>query len=309
MSEKVANTPIVIAHRGASAYLPEHTLAAKALAYGMGADYLEQDVIASRDGELLILHDLSLDAVSDVATKFEGRHREDGHFYCIDFDLDEIRTLEFGERTTLANGQLNYPNRFPRDAGSFPVVTLRDELRFLKGLNHATGRCTGIFTEIKAPAWHREQGIELSELILATLNECGYPDKDVPVLLACFDAGELQKIRQQTGPDLKIIQLLSRKAVVDTHLLSDTAAYADGIGPSIDLIYQGENNTGQPILTDLVEQAQDLGLIVCPYTFRADDLPVGIKSFEALLELFVIQLGVDGVITDFTDRVVAFRNR
>jgi glycerophosphoryl diester phosphodiesterase len=309
MPEKVANTPIVIAHRGASAYLPEHTLASKALAYGMGADYLEQDVIASRDGELLVLHDLSLDAVSDVATKFESRQREDGHFYCIDFDLDEIRTLQFGERTTLTNGQLNYPNRFPRDAGSFPVVTLREELRFLKGLNHATGRCTGIFTEIKAPAWHREQGIELSELILATLNEFGYPDKDVPVLLACFDAEELRKIRQQTGPGLKIIQLLSRKAVVDTHVLSDTAAYADGIGPSIDLIYQGKNNTGQPILTDLVKQAQDLGLAVCPYTFRADDLPVGIESFEALLDLFVTQLGVDGVITDFTDRVVAFRNR
>ena len=127
--------PSIIAHRGASAYLPEHSLAAKALAYGMGADFLEQDVVASRDGELLVLHDLFLDAVSDVADKFPTRARADGHFYCIDFDLVEIRTLNFGERLDPATGELRYAGRFPRDAGMFPAVTLREEIQFVQGLN------------------------------------------------------------------------------------------------------------------------------------------------------------------------------
>jgi len=302
-------TPIVIAHRGASAYLPEHSLSSKALAFGMGADYLEQDIIASRDGELLILHDLILDNVSNVAANFPDRHRDDGHFYCIDFDLEEIRTLEFGERTRPGTTDLNFSNRFPRNAGGFPVVTLREELLFVRGLNQTTGRNTGIFTELKAPAWHREQGIDLADRLLAGLAEFGYLREGAPIFLACFDAQELKKIRQHSGPGLPIIQLLNRKTVIDSNLLTETATYADGIGPSINLIYEGKSKAGEPCLSDLVRQAQDRDLTVLPYTFRADDLPVGMESFEELLDLFILQLGVDGVITDFTDRVVAFREQ
>ena len=79
--------PLLIAHRGASGYLPEHTLAAKQLAHEMGADYLEQDVVASRDDELIVLHDIHLDRVTDVADRFPGRERDDGRFYVRDFDL------------------------------------------------------------------------------------------------------------------------------------------------------------------------------------------------------------------------------
>src|ERR1700742_3652085 len=84
--------PVVIAHRGASAYLPEHTLPAKALAFGMGADYLEQDVVLTKDHVPIVLHDIQLDEVTDVAAKFPGRARDDGRYYAIDFSLDEIRT-------------------------------------------------------------------------------------------------------------------------------------------------------------------------------------------------------------------------
>src|SRR5688572_24954616 len=92
--------PFVIAHRGASGYLPEHTLAAKALAYGLGADYLEQDVVATRDGRLVVLHDLHLDDISDVARRFPGRQRADGRHYVVDFDLSELETLRVFERRT-----------------------------------------------------------------------------------------------------------------------------------------------------------------------------------------------------------------
>ena len=104
--------PLIIAHRGASGYLPEHTLAAKILAFEMGADFLEQDIVASRDDELIVLHDVLLDRVSDVATKFPGRHRDDGRYYVRDFDLDEIRTLSAWERMN-ADGTAVYPGRYP----------------------------------------------------------------------------------------------------------------------------------------------------------------------------------------------------
>ena len=90
--------PLIIAHRGACGYLPEHTLEAKALAYGMGADYLEQDVVATRDDRLLVSHDVHLDTVTDVAERFPTRAREDGRFYARDFDLAEIKTLNVHER-------------------------------------------------------------------------------------------------------------------------------------------------------------------------------------------------------------------
>jgi len=307
MPDNSGKTPIVIAHRGASAYLPEHSLPAKALAFGMGADYLEQDVVASREGELLVLHDLVLNHVSDVAIKFPGRHREDGQFYCIDFDLQEIRTLQFAERIDPGTAKVHFPGRFPREAGGFPIASLSDELRFIGGLNKATGRKVGIFTEIKAPAWHREQGIDLSGKVLATLDDFGYLREGAPILLACFDAHELKKIRKQVGPGLPIIQLLSSKTAVDGDLLRDIATYASGIGPSIQLIYRGKNEAGESCLTDLVRQAQDLGMAVYPYTFRADDLPDGMESFKELLDLFIVQLQVNGLITDFTDQVVDFR--
>ena len=81
----------IIAHRGASGYLPEHTLAAKAFAYAQGADYLEQDLVLTKDGTLIVQHDVTLDSTTDVATRFPGRQRANGNFYAIDFTLAEVR--------------------------------------------------------------------------------------------------------------------------------------------------------------------------------------------------------------------------
>jgi len=103
--------PIVIAHRGASGYLPEHTLEAKALAYGLGADYLEQDVVATRDAQLVVLHDLHLDDVTDVASRFPGRQRADGRHYAIDFDLAELQQLAVSERRKPGSRSARFPER------------------------------------------------------------------------------------------------------------------------------------------------------------------------------------------------------
>ena len=114
-SRMPAPRPITIAHRGASGYLPEHSLAAKALAHGMGADYLEQDVVVSRDDHCVVLHDIHLDRVSDVAQRFPGRGREDGRYYARDFTLAELRTLSLRERVG-DDGAPVFSGRYPSGA-------------------------------------------------------------------------------------------------------------------------------------------------------------------------------------------------
>src|ERR1700752_919639 len=108
-------SPIVIPQRGASGYLPEHTLAAKALAHGLGADYLEQDVVATRDSQLVVLHDLYLDDVTAVAQEFSGRHPKDGPLSVINFALPELEPLTVFERRAPGTAKAKYPARFPAD--------------------------------------------------------------------------------------------------------------------------------------------------------------------------------------------------
>ena len=129
--------PIVIAHRGAAGYLPEHTLVAKDYAYATGADYLEQDVILTRDDVPVVFHDLILDEVTDVASRFAGRSRSDGHWYVIDFDFEELQALRIHERTNPSTGALVYPGRFPEHL-NLRIHSLDEELALIRGLNQST---------------------------------------------------------------------------------------------------------------------------------------------------------------------------
>ena len=160
--------PVVIAHRGASGYLPEHTLPGKALAYAMGADYLEQDVVATRDDELVVLHDIHLDRVTDVAGRYPGRQRSDGRYYVRDFDLAEIKRLKVHERSN-ADGSPVYPGRFSSAGEVFRVHSFAEELDFVRSLESAHGRPVGVYPEIKRPEWHREQGVDMAPEFLRIL--------------------------------------------------------------------------------------------------------------------------------------------
>lgn len=303
--------PLVIAHRGASGYLPEHTLEAKALAYGQGADYLEQDVVATRDDQLVVLHDIHLDRVTDVAERFPGRHRPDGRYYVRDFELAELQLLNVHERRN-PDGSAVYPGRFPTRSGRFRIATLAQELALIRGLNAATGRTVGIYPEIKRPAWHRAEGIDLARRLLPLLESCGYRERADPVYLQCFDAGELRRLREELGCDLKLVQLLGEndwqesatdfEALRSPAGLRELARTVDGIGPWVGQLYTMAAIDGQPISSGLASEARKAGLAVHPYTFRADALAPGFATFEAMLGWFVDGLKVDGLFTDFPDR-------
>ena len=302
----------VIAHRGASGYLPEHTMPAKAMAYAMQADYLEQDVVATRDDQLVVLHDIHLDRVTDVAERFADRSRDDGRYYVRDFDLDEIRRLNVTERLT-GSGAPVYPGRFPPRTGHFRIHTLGEELQLVDGLNRATGKATGVYPEIKRPAWHRHEGFDISVAVLDELARQGYEDADDNVYLQCFDADEVLRIRHELDCKLRIVQLSGEndwsESATDYQALrtpdgiAELARTVDGIGPGLKQLYTLDGPDVQPASTGLTQLAQDAGLKVHPYTFRADELPPGFTCFEGLVRYFREDLRVDGVFTDFPDRV------
>lgn len=302
--------PDIIAHRGASGYLPEHTLPAKAMAYAMNADYLEQDVVATRDGQLVVLHDIFLDRVTDVADRFPHRARTDGRYYVRDFDLVEILQLNVTERLT-ESGLPVYPGRFPPHNGCFRVHTLAEELQLVAGLNQATGKRTGVYPEIKRPAWHQLEGFDLTSAFLQELAAHGYETPEDPIFVQCFDAAEVRRIRHELDCKLRLVQLIGendwQEAETDYKYLrtdrglAEIAETVDAVGPWINQLYTVEPRSGAPVSAGLAERARDAGLLVHPYTFRADDLPAGFQCFEDLLRFFAVDIGIDGMFTDFPD--------
>ena len=326
---RVEHTPIVIAHRGASGYLPEHTLEAKALAYGMKADYIEQDLVLSKDDHLIVMHDIYLDNVTDVAVKFPRRAREDGRFYTIDFTLEELKQLQVTGPFISAVGRSapKYTGRFPLWKSRFELATFAEELELIQGLNQSLGYDTGIYPEIKKPYFHLAEGKDISRAVLETLKRYGYTSTGQKVFLQSFDAEELQRIRSSLMPELKmdlpLVQLIAESdwgeklvQVNDTwekydyswmrtaEGLKKIADYADGVGPWFPMLIE-KASTGEAFSPNtLAANAKALGLQVHPYTFRADPQQVhgSIGSFENLLALFVKEVKVDGVFTDHPDK-------
>lgn len=314
-----ATQKIVIAHRGASGYLPEHTLASKSMAYAMGADFVEQDVVLTKDGVPVVLHDVHLDTVTNVATMYPDRARDDGRFYTIDFRLREIRNLNVHERTDLATNQPVYPARFPPGKSHFHVPTLAEEIELIQGLNVSTRQEIGIYPELKSPAWHRQQGYDISRVVLDVLNAYGYKTSDDKIYVQCFDAQETLRLRVELKTKLKLVQLIGEnnrhEAQTDfdhlrsEHGIAEIAEYANAIGAGLRHVVSDMDQRGEPVITPLVQWAHARQLQVHTYTLRADDLPEFATGFDQLMWCLFDEAQVDGVFTDFPDRAVSFLRR
>lgn len=273
------------------------------LAYGFGADYLEQDVVATRDGELVVLHDLELDAVSNVAERYPARARADGHHYAIDFDLAELKQLHLTERRN-AHGEPVFEGRFRPRHSRFRIVTLERELELVRELNRLTGRNVGIYPEIKHAAFHREHGIELGARLVEALARHGYTSAADRVFIQCFDAAELEALRA-AGTRLPLVRLVEAGHGTAAATAGGVAAVGCAYTDLVDIGADGLELTATPLARTL----RAAGTAVHAYTLRSDAPGAFRGGFETLLEFLYRDVRIAGVFTDHPDVALRVRER
>ena len=313
--------PLVIAHRGASAERPEHTLEAYDLAIAQGADFIEPDLVMTSDGILVARHENEISETTDVASRPEFASRRttrtiDGvattGWFTEDFTLAELKTLRARERLP----QLRPVNTVLDN--QFTIPTFAEVLALAEARRGGTERPVGVYPELKHPSHFRALGLPMEEVLVATLAHFGHASRASPIFIQCFEVGPLQRLRRLTG--VRLVQLLNDggapsdrpelpyRTMATAKGLSTIARYADGVGPAKGLIIprDAQGRTLQP--TFLVADAHAAGLLVHPWTFRPENhfLPADLRrgddpqahgDMAREIALFTA-LGVDGVFTD-----------
>jgi glycerophosphoryl diester phosphodiesterase len=301
-NESAESWPVVIAHRGASGYLPEHTTEAAAYAHAQGADYIEQDCVVSKDNVPVVLHDITLDLVTNVADVFPDRRRGDHHWYVFDFTLEELRRLNVRERYRQAGF-----SRFPAGRGRFQIATLREHIELIRGLDQSRRTATGFYIELMEPARHHAERIDVAASVLKVLNESGLDGEDDLTYLQCFDERELRRLRVDLKCRLPLIQLC--RTPPTEQQIREYARFADGLGISIDCVISGmtsEKDPG-PIFTDVIRLSHENAMQVHVWTVQTDRLPKSAESVDQLLDWLVQGAGADGIFSDHPDAILRWR--
>jgi len=270
----------VVAHRGASAYITEHTLAAYAFAHAAGAKYIEPDVVMSKDGVLICSHDIHLCVATNVAEVFPDRAREDGRYYAIDFTVDEIRRLS---RTK------NNPGFH---AG---VPTLDDMIEMIRQINIVTGEHAGIAPEMKDPAFHRAEGANIAKALAETLERHGYKDRPWQCIVQSFDVRALLEFGREFGPGTRRMLCMGGDTLLDENIAIGYAEWAWAIAVPMRWLEPeaGEYNRDG---ARFVEMMHNAGLNVFVYTFN-DDEETALRFFEASPGGY----DIDGIFADNPD--------
>ena len=299
---------IIVAHRGASAYLPEHTLPAVALAHGFDIDYIEPDLVMTKDDQLIVMHDPHLDTTTNVAQVYPDRKRSDDRYYAVDFTLEEIKKLKVHERISLKDGQAVFMNRFPVGKSSFQVPTFEEYIELVQGLNKSRQKKIGIIPEIKAPEFHESEGKDIVSKTLFVLKAYGYEENN-QAIIQCFEPNTLKKIKSKTN--IPLLQLIAEndwqessadyKKMLTKEGLKEIATYASFLGPWIPHLMKVENK--KISANEIVTWAHEFGLKVAPYTVRDDAIIEGFSSKEEMMDFLIEKAKVDGVFSDFPDTV------
>ena len=310
--------PLIIAHRGASGYRPEHTLAAYELAIDQGADVIEPDLVMTRDHVLVARHENEIGQTTDVAERFPDRRRDktiDGEpttgWFVEDFILAELKTLRARERL---------PERSHDYDGRFEVPTFEEILALVAARERETGRRIGLYPETKHPSYHQSLGLPITDSLIAALERHGYREVSDPIFIQSFEVENLRYARSRTR--LRLVQLIDTdgrpadfakrnegrqyRDLLTQAGLREIATYADGIGPSKQLVQPVSRGGGLLEPTSLVRDAHAAGLFVHVWTVRADPqfLPKGYAGDPLAEVRRLAELGVDGIFTDFPDLAV-----
>ncbi|EZH81050.1 glycerophosphodiester phosphodiesterase [Ectopseudomonas composti] len=328
--------PLVIAHRGASGYVPEHTLAAYALAALQGADYIEPDLVMTRDGQLVARHDNELGLTTDVAQRPEFADRKrtqsvDGRslegWFSEDFTLAELKTLRAIERI---------PQQRPgntRFDGQFEIPTLQEIIDLVKRLEALQQRTIGLYPETKHPTHFQQRDLAMEKPLLAVLERNGYDSAEASVFIQSFEVENLKTLSTLTP--LRLVQLLwiegqpydqqvlgsdlGYQQMITPEGLQNIASYAAGIGPEKGMVIPRDAAGNLSAPTSLVADAHAAGLKVHPYTFRAENafLPSSLRTgsdpaergdIDAELRAF-LATGIDGLFIDQPDIAVRLRQQ
>ena len=329
MEKPLEGQVIIIAHRGASGERPEHTLGSYSLAIAQGADYIEPDLVLTKDGVLVARHENEISETTDVADKAEFADRKtsktiDGQkvtgWFTEDFTLAELKTLRAKERLPqLRSANMAYD-------GQFDIPTFDEILALAKAQSAVTGRTIGIYPETKHPSYFTAIGLPHEAPLLAALTQYGHVEKSAPVFIQSFEVENLKALRSKTK--LRLIQLMAETGsppdrsdltyaqMASAEGLKNVATYADGIGPNKAMVIPRTllGNLGNP--TTLVADAHKAGLAVHPWTFRRENYflplaqksgvdPRGVGDLNAEIKAY-LSTGIDGIFSDnVTDAVAA----
>jgi len=343
-ASKRENSPLVIGHRGASGFLPEHTIQAYRLAIKLGADYIEPDVVATKDGVLIARHEPMLGSTAaggdstDVEDHPEFATREttknvDGiptqGFFADDFTLAEIKTLR--ARQTRGGRPTRFDDRFK-------IPTLQEVIDLAKRESRKRDRTIGIYPETKHPTFHKDENLPLERRLVRILKRNGLNHRRAPVFIQSFEQANLKKLNRMTP--VRLVQLMDAADTdpvtgnpvfsppwdrpydwtvsgrTDTFGyfatnagLNEVRRYADGIGPWKVYIIPTTGGGGGDVRppTDLIQRAHARGLLVHTWTFRDDAFPTGYPGGPVDEYLAFYELGIDGVFSDFPDTAWAAR--
>ncbi len=315
--------PLVIGHRGACGYRPEHTLASYELAIDMGADFVEPDLVSTKDGVLIARHENDISGTTDVADKFPERKTTkmiDGRkiegFFTEDFTLAEIKTLRARERLDFRDHS--------RD-GRFEIPTFEEIIALVKRKEQETGRSIGIYPETKHPSYFRSVKLPLEGRLVEILDKNGYDKPESPVFIQSFELQNLRDLHEMTKVRLVLLYDEPDMRPYDLVLAGDPRTYADllapdqmrriaafaqGIGPWKRLIITENPDKTLAAPNTVVADAHAAGLTVHPYTFRNEPryLAAAYDGDPIKEYLQFYELGVDGVFADFPDTALAARD-
>jgi glycerophosphoryl diester phosphodiesterase len=341
---KKENSPLVIGHRGAAGYLPDHTLEGYRLAIKLGADYIEPDLVSTKDGVLIARHEPNIAATTNVADHEEFADREktisiDGGpeetgWFAWDFTLAEIKTLRAKQPRELR------PTEFD---GKFAIPTFQEVINLVKRESRRRGRKIGIYPETKHPTEHQLRHLALEGPLVKALKKNGLNNRNSRVFIQSFEQSNLKQLNTMTP--VRLVQLVdandtdpitgnptyaapfdrpydwtvSNNPALEARTfgffatdegLAEIKTYADGIGPwkvYIVPITGGPQGGAVKDPTDLIQRAHAHGLLIHTWTFRDDEFPSGYLGgpVEELLKFY--KLGIDGVFADFPDTAWAAR--
>ena len=308
----------IIAHRGASGYLPEHSLASYLLAIDIGTDYIEPDLVLSKDGTFFALHDLLLDDVTNIKDFPEYQNRTttrtvEGYsftgYFVSDFTAKELKRLRLKQRLPDTRSTLF--------DGEFEIPLLTEIFDLVRDKKSTSGKKMGIYPELKHPLYYQDLGFNMEDKLLKALTDNGYAIKGMdpslfnyiaPVVIQCFIPETLISLRKKCDlPLLQLQELLSNQTISDvwnTKNLDYISTYANGVGPS--LTFFTDKSLDYEAAQKMMDQATERKLIVHPYVLRADQEMMAASRFlgNSTREtyFFTCCLNIDGIFSDYSDR-------